>query len=209
CRRRAIAESAPSAASKRPSWASPARRSVEATPETRFAPELLWARRTRGRRIAATIAVVVVFPLVAETSTEPWGSRPASRSIAPGSSFQRSLPGSVVPPPRPARRESAPAERAAAASSTSGSGGRIRRKVTGLARSCFLTNALYHSCCATEAVSRGREHRSEGPGRVSGGHPAPLHGRADPRGAAGVRRASRALADDEGVRGRRGVAGAS
>src|SRR5206468_5327290 len=124
--RRASSVSAASSASNRPSWAAPARRSAEATPETRFAPELLCASRTRGRRISATIAVVVVLPLVAETRTEPRGRRSARRSIAPGSSFQSSFPGRVVLPPRPARRESAPAERAAAGSSASGGGGRRR-----------------------------------------------------------------------------------
>ena len=93
-------------------------------------PSCSCASRTRGRRISAAIAVVVVLPFVAETSTEPCGSRAASRSIAPGSSFQSSFPGSVVPPPRPASRESEPAARAAAASSASGIGGRIARTVS-------------------------------------------------------------------------------
>ena len=59
------------------------------------------------------MAVVVVLPLVAETTAAPPGNRAASASIALGSSFQSSLPGSVVPPPAPARRESFPAARAA------------------------------------------------------------------------------------------------
>ena len=41
------------------------------------------------------------------------GSRAASASIAPGSSFHRSFPGSVVPPPAPARRDIRAAARAA------------------------------------------------------------------------------------------------
>ena len=61
-------------------------------PETRFAPELLCATRTRGRRISATIAAVVVLPFVAETSTEPCGRRAASRSIAPGIELPEQLP---------------------------------------------------------------------------------------------------------------------
>ena len=65
------------------------------------------------------IAVVVVFPFVAETSATPSGSRPASASSAPGSSFHTSFPGSVVPPPRPAARESRPTSRAADVSSDS------------------------------------------------------------------------------------------
>ncbi len=58
--------SAASSTSSRPSSASPAARRVEATPETRFAPEWLCASRNRGRRISAAIAVVVVLPFVAE-----------------------------------------------------------------------------------------------------------------------------------------------
>ena len=65
-------------------------------------------------RIDATIAAVVVLPLVAEITRLPCSSRPASRPIACGSSRVRSLPGSEVPPPRPARRASAPTALAAA-----------------------------------------------------------------------------------------------
>jgi hypothetical protein len=117
--RRAISGSAASSHSKSPSSASFAARSVEATPDMRFAPERLCARRTRGERIVATIDAVVVFPFVADTSNVPCESRAARRSTAPGSTFQRSFPGSVVPPPRPAARESAPAARAAAISNAS------------------------------------------------------------------------------------------
>ena len=88
-------------------------------PEARFAPELFHARVRMGARIELAIAVVVVLPFVAETSATPWGSRAARASRAPGSSFQTSLPGSVVPPPRPAARESRPTRRAAEASSAS------------------------------------------------------------------------------------------
>ena len=45
------------------------------------------------------MALVVVLPFVAETSAEPAGNRDASASIAAGSIFQSSFPGSVVPPP--------------------------------------------------------------------------------------------------------------
>ena len=77
-------------------------------PESRFAPARFQARRRSLPRIRAAIAVVVVFPFVAETSATPSGSRAARASTAPGSAFQRSFPGSVVPPPRPAARDSAP-----------------------------------------------------------------------------------------------------
>ena len=104
---------AASSTSRRPSSACRAARRVEATPETRFAPEWLCARRKRGRRISAAIAAVVVLPFVAEMTAVPAGSRAASRSIAPGSSFERSLPGTVIPAPAPTRRESAATPRAA------------------------------------------------------------------------------------------------
>ena len=59
------------------------------------------------------MALVVVLPFVAETTATPAGSRAASASIAPGSTFQSSFPGSVVPPPRPTARERRPTRRAA------------------------------------------------------------------------------------------------
>src|SRR6478609_6456616 len=67
----------------------------------------------------AIIAVVVVLPFVADTRTDPSGSRAARRSTALGSTASRSLPGRVVPPPRPANRERAPTVRAAVTSSSS------------------------------------------------------------------------------------------
>ena len=51
---------------------------VEATPETRFAPERFQASRRNGARISAAIAVVVVLPFVAETTAAP--SRSARRA---------------------------------------------------------------------------------------------------------------------------------
>ena len=62
------------------------------------------------------MAAVVVFPFVAETAAVPAGRRAASRSIAPGSSFDRSLPGMVIPAPAPTSRERAATPRAAAVS---------------------------------------------------------------------------------------------
>jgi hypothetical protein len=67
----------------------------------------------RGRGISAAMAVVVVLPFVAETAATPAGSRAASRSIAPGSSFDSSLPGTVMPAPAPSRRERPATSRAA------------------------------------------------------------------------------------------------
>src|SRR6478752_6877456 len=61
----------------------------------------------------ASMALVVVLPFVAETTATPAGSFAASAFRAPGSTFQRSLPGNVVPPPRPTARERRPTRRAA------------------------------------------------------------------------------------------------
>ena len=62
--------------------------------------------------LAATIAAVVVFPLVALIAARRC-SRPAMRPIASGSRRSSTLPGIDVPP-RPVRREARPAARAAA-----------------------------------------------------------------------------------------------
>ena len=86
--------------------------SVEATPERRFAPELLWARRNRPRRIEAAIAAVVVFPFVAEMTADPSGKRRGEPVDGAGIELPDSLPGTVVPPPAPRRRERRPAARA-------------------------------------------------------------------------------------------------
>ncbi len=91
--RRITSGRAASSTSSSASSASAEASRVEATPETRLAPERLWARRKRGSRISAAIAAVVVLPFVAEMTAAPAGSLAASRSIAPGSSFERSLPG--------------------------------------------------------------------------------------------------------------------
>ena len=85
--------------------------SAVATPPAMFAPERLctsvWPPRSR---ICAAIAAVVVFPFVAERIALASGR--ARRSMAPGSMRSSSLPGSDVPP-RPVRREAAPAALAA------------------------------------------------------------------------------------------------
>ena len=58
--------------------------------------------------------VVVVLPLVADTTNEPRASLPLRRTIASESSASNSRPGSVVPPPVRVKRESLAAARAAA-----------------------------------------------------------------------------------------------
>src|SRR5205823_14857660 len=101
-------------------------------------PEALWARRARGARMAAARAAVVVLPFVAETSAEPRGRRAASRSTAEGSSFHRSFPGRVVPPPAPASRERPPTARAARISAPRGIGGRTKGERTPGLRSSLV-----------------------------------------------------------------------
>ena len=88
--------------------------SAVATPPAMFAPARLCTSRAPVRsRMPATIAAVVVLPLVAEITALPRCRRAPRRAMAWGSRRIRSLPGSEVPP-RPVRRESAPAARAAA-----------------------------------------------------------------------------------------------
>ena len=116
-RRRSASGNANSSTSRSPSSASRAASSVEAMPEARLAPERFHASRCRVPRMPAAMALVVVLPLVAETIAAPSGRRAESASIAAGSIFQRSFPGSVVPPPRPAARDSRPTSRAAEVSS--------------------------------------------------------------------------------------------
>ena len=80
-----------------------------------FAPARLWTSRAPVRsRIDATIAAVVVLPLVALITTLPRSRRLARRAIACGSTRVSTLPGSDVPPPRPAVRASVPTALAAA-----------------------------------------------------------------------------------------------
>ena len=67
-----------------------------------FAPARLWTSRAPVRsRIFATIAAVVVLPLVALITTLPRSSRLARRPIACGSTRVSTLPGSDVPAAAP------------------------------------------------------------------------------------------------------------
>src|SRR5262249_21964088 len=122
--------------------------SVEVTPETRFAPVPLCASRSRGERIAATSAAVVVLPLVPEITVEPAGSRRASAPRAAGSMVVRIFPGSVVPPPRPARRDRRPAARATAIS-------RARRMAASLRGAYRCTAGLHLLQDTLAALGRG------------------------------------------------------
>ena len=79
-----------------------------------FAPARLWTSVIPARSSTdATIAAVVVLPLVAEITTEPSRSRAASSPIASGSSASSTLPGQARAAAAPARRASAPTARAA------------------------------------------------------------------------------------------------
>ena len=106
--------SANSSTSSSPSSASRAASRVEVIPDARLAPDRFQASRRTGERIELAIAVVVVLPLVADTSATPAGRRCASASSASGSSFHTSFPGSVVPPPARVLRDRPAAARAAA-----------------------------------------------------------------------------------------------
>src|SRR5581483_845382 len=219
--RRITSGSAASSTSRSPSSASPAASRVDAIPERRLAPERLCASRKRGRRISAAMAAVVVFPFVAEIAAVPAGRRAASRSIAPGSSVANSFPGTVVPPPAPARRESPATKRAAATSSPSGTFTRANLAVRGF--TCGLSNLIYHYChdrassprrrsrrrpgkvgsawpARPPSLSRGGADRPAQARRVPGGHPQAVHGRSDRRRAAGLRGTAGPLPDDAGVR---------
>ncbi len=113
--RRAISGSANSSTSNSPSCApAGAVSSALATPDSRFAPAPLRHSSCSGSSAAASSAELVVLPLVAETSTTPSGSRAARRSMASGARRSSALPGRLVPPPRPLRRDSDPITRAAA-----------------------------------------------------------------------------------------------
>ena len=76
-------------------------------------------------------------------------------------------------------------------------------------RDLRFSSLLYHSWHGPQAaLPGGRRDRPGGARRLPGRNPQALLRRADPRRAAGVRGAARALADDAGVRGRRGDDGA-
>ena len=88
--------------------------SADATPEARFAPAAFRHSRRSGSSMAASIFAVVVLPFVAETTTTPPAIRRDSLGMASGAIRRSSLPGRLVPPPAPARRDSPAAARAAA-----------------------------------------------------------------------------------------------
>src|SRR5437868_12378007 len=85
---------------------------AEATPEARFAPVSLDRTSTpEAWRAATSRRVVVVLPLVPETTTAP---RPAASSpMTPGATARTTRPPIVTPAPIPARRETRPASRPA------------------------------------------------------------------------------------------------
>ena len=106
---RATAGSQASSTSNSPSLArrrGPRRAAPWPRPSAMFEPARLWTTGRRSRSsAAASIAAVVVLPLVAEISTEP-SSRLGghARERARGQRRSSSRPGAVVPPLRPSRR---------------------------------------------------------------------------------------------------------
>ena len=197
---------------------------MEAIPETRLAPELLCAIRTRGSRISATIAVDVVLPFVAEMIADPCsqsGREPVDRSGV-------ELPEQLSGQGRPAAAAGDPRQRPRAAED-----GRFERQrnrgahrgrtvaaaapepileafADELAPTCVFSNSLYHSWWwRGSRIARSTRIDPQDARGVPGGDPAPLHRRADPRGAAGLGGAARPIADDEGVRGGSGGGDAS
>ena len=74
------------------------------TPRTKFEPvRLVKTLRPCSRRSWTTILVVVVLPLVPETTMTPRGRRPRVRSRKPGSVRSMTRPGKAVPPLPPPR----------------------------------------------------------------------------------------------------------
>ena len=86
-----------SASSRPPSVTRSSR--AETTPRVKFEPVgLVNTFRPRFSNTLATIRVVVVLPLVPETSTTPSGSWPSVRARKPGSMVSAILPGNALPP---------------------------------------------------------------------------------------------------------------
>ena len=118
---RATSGSAPRRPRRARARASGAReRAPRRRPDTRFAPGSVVRERAPRRRISATIAVVVVFPFVAETSADP--SRQPRREPVERRRVElpEQLPGHRRPAAPPATRESVPTRRAPASSSPRG-----------------------------------------------------------------------------------------
>src|SRR5579862_8405762 len=171
-------------------------------PRSRFAPS---SRRTAPKSAASLNACP---KKIAHFSRRTCSM--ASRSTAPGSRTERSFPGTVVPPPAPTRRDRRATAAAAATSRRSGTAIPPNLALRGF--TCGFSNLIYHTCHAPEAavpVPGRRADRPEEAGGVPGGNPQALHRRPDRRRAAGVRRASRTIADDARVRLRPGDDGAS
>ncbi len=83
-------------------------------PESMFAPARLWIGRIPApRKICDSNLVVVVLPLVPETTMLPFGSNPVISRSASGAMRGTRCPAMTVPPPRPRRRLSIAAARPA------------------------------------------------------------------------------------------------
>ena len=112
--------------------------------------------RLRGRRISAAIAVGGRLAVRGrDERPSPAAAAPRAGRSPSGSSFQRSFPGRVVPPPRPARRESEPAARSIGAGD--GRSHRAHASAVGvLARRTRCSTILVNG---PEAEPGGRGHR--------------------------------------------------
>ena len=199
----ATSGNAPSSTSNRPSSASRASIRVEATPETRFAPELLWASRTRGAEDRGDQRGRRRLAVRRRDQRRPRGQPGGEASTRqPGSIVARSLPGSVVPPPRPARRErrpGGPGERELERETHRERQSSFAQQPAGFAdlfntlwcmfaqRLCKWVKTLYSVCldAAQASLPGDHQHRPRRAGRVPGGDPAALLGRGDPRASCG------------------------
>ena len=84
------------------------------SPDSMFAPARLWIGRIPApRKMCDSNRVVVVLPLVPETTMLPLGSEPVTSRRACGARRGTTWPAMTVPPPRPRRRLSPAAARPA------------------------------------------------------------------------------------------------
>lgn len=129
---------------------------VAVTPLIRLAPARLWSGvRPSSASIAAIMRVVVVLPLVPETSTTPRGSVAVNFCNTCGSIRWATTPGSVVPPPRRSMRLAMPADFPAATASNS------RRSIMGAQTGYFPVNpwrAATTSAMILTAISSGESN---------------------------------------------------
>ncbi len=210
-RRCATSGSAASSTSNSPSSAPRAGRRVEATPRDEVGPgavvgesyprpeDLGGHRRRRRLAVRRRDEDRALRQLRGEAVDRPRVELP-EQLAGQASSRRRARRGARASRPPGPRRPRARA----------GSHGRIALNLPRLASQlAFAHQVLYHCLYAPASrTARSPSIDPQGAGGVPGRHPPALHRRADPRRAARVGRTARPLADDEGVRGRSGGAGA-